>query len=64
MDEFYLINNYFKKIAKNNLNDDVFFDKKNKLVVSVDTYNEGIHFPNFKNPDLVIKKALPKKILF
>ena len=33
MDEFYLINNYFKKIAKNNLNDDVFFDKKNKLVV-------------------------------
>ena len=62
MDEFYLINNYFKKIAKNNLNDDVFFDKKNKLVVSVDTYNEGIHFPNFKNPDLVIKKVIRSSI--
>ena len=39
MDEFKLINNYFQKISKNNpsaknLNDDVFFDKKNKLVVS------------------------------
>ena len=36
MDEFELINKYFKKISKNNpgaknLNDDVFFDKKRKL---------------------------------
>ena len=39
MDEFELIKNYFQKISNNNpnaknLNDDVFFDKKNKLVVS------------------------------
>ena len=59
MDEFELIKNYFQKISNNNpsakkLNDDVFFDKKNNLVVSVDTYNEGIHFPNFKYPNLVI----------
>ena len=52
MDEFELIRNYFQKISSNNtgakkLNEDVFFDKKNKLVVSVDTYNEGVHFPNF-----------------
>jgi len=67
MDEFELIKNYFQKISKNNpsakkLNDDVFFDKKNKLVVSVDTYNEGTHFPNFKYPDLLIKKIIRSSI--
>jgi len=67
MDEFELIKNYFKKISNNNLgaknlNDDVFFEKKNNLVVSVDTYNEGIHFPNFKYPNLVIKKILRSSI--
>ena len=67
MNEFELIKKYFQKLSKNNpgsikLNDDVFFDKKNKLVVSVDTYNEGIHFPNFKFPDLVIKKVLRSSI--
>ena len=67
MDEFELIKKYFQKIINNNpgakkLNDDVFYDKKNKLVVSVDTYNEGIHFPNFKYPSLVIKKVLRSSI--
>ncbi len=67
MDEFELIKNYFQKISNNNsyakkLNDDVFFDKKNKLVVSVDTYNEGIHFPNFKYPNLVVKKIIRSSI--
>ena len=67
MDEFELIKNYFQKISNNNpgakkLNDDVFFDKKNKLVVSVDTYNEGVHFPNFKYPHLVIKKVIRSSI--
>jgi len=67
MDEFELIKNYFQKIAINNpgaknLNDDVFFDNKKKLVVSVDTYNEGIHFPNFKYPNLVIKKVIRSSI--
>ena len=67
MDEFELIKKYFQKITNNNpgakkLNDDVFYDKKNKLVVSVDTYNEGIHFPNFKYPSLVIKKVLRSSI--
>ena len=67
MDEFELIKNYFQYNSNNNpgakmLNDDVFFDKKNKLVVSVDTYNEGIHFPNFKYPNLVIKKILRSSI--
>jgi len=63
MQEFDLIKKYFLKLTKNNksalkLNDDVFFDKIKKLVVSVDTYNEGVHFPNFDNPTLVIKKIL------
>ena len=67
MDEFELIKKYFQKISNNNpvakkLNDDVFFDKKNKLSVSVDTYNEGVHFPNFKYPNLVIKKILRSSI--
>ncbi len=67
MDEFELIKSYFQKISNNNpnaknLNDDVFFDKKNKLVVSVDTYNEGIHFPNFKHPNLVVKKIIRSSI--
>ena len=67
MDEFELIKNYFQKISSNNpyakkLNDDVFFDKKRKLVISVDTYNEGIHFPNFKYPDLLIKKIIRSSI--
>jgi thiamine-monophosphate kinase len=67
MHEFNLINNYFLKIAKKNkfalnLNDDVFFDKKRGVVISVDTYNIGTHFFNFKSPDLVIKKILRSSI--
>tara|TARA_B110001450_G_scaffold4328_1_gene4439 strand:- start:875 stop:1834 length:960 start_codon:yes stop_codon:yes gene_type:complete len=67
MHEFELITKYFSKLSKQNksslnLNDDVFFDKKKGLVISVDTYNQGIHFLNFKNPELVIKKILRSSI--
>ncbi len=67
MDEFELIKNYFQKISNNNpsakkLNDDVFFDKNRELVVSIDTYNESVHFPNFKYPNLVIKKIIRSSI--
>ena len=67
MHEFQLIENYFQKLSKKsisalNLNDDVFFDKKNNLVVSVDTYTEGNHFIDFKKPDLVIKKIIRSSI--
>ena len=44
------------------LNDDVFFDKSKKLVVSVDTYIDKSHFFDFKDPDLVIKKILRSSI--
>ena len=67
MHEFDLIKKYFSKLSKLNkasldLNDDVFFDKKKSLVISIDTYNEGVHFIDFKNPDLVIKKILSSSI--
>ena len=67
MHEFEIIRNYFQKLSKKspsalNLNDDVFFDKKNKLAVSVDTYIEGNHFIDFKRPELVIKKIIRSSI--
>ena len=67
MHEFELIKNYFQKLSKKspsalNLNDDVFFDKKNRLAVSVDTYLEGNHFVDFKKPELVIKKIIRSSI--
>ncbi len=67
MNEFELIKKYFQPLSKKspsslNLNDDVFFDKKSNLVISVDTYIEGNHFLNFKKPDLVIKKIIRSSI--
>jgi len=67
MNEFAIIQKYFKKLTYNNpsalnLNDDVFFDKKNNVVISSDTYVQGVHFLNFKNPDLVIKKIIRSSI--
>jgi len=67
MHEFVLIKKYFSIISKNNksalnLNDDVFFDKKKGIVISIDTYNEGYHFFNFKKPDLVMKKIIRSSI--
>ena len=67
MNEFKIISNYLQKLTKNNpsaidLNDDVFFNKKKKLVISVDTYNQKIHFLDLKKPYLVIKKVLRASI--
>ncbi len=67
MHEFELIRKYFSKLSKKNLsslnlNDDVFFDKKKNLVVSTDTYNQNVHFIDFKKPDLVIKKIIRSSI--
>jgi len=67
MHEFDLIRKYFSKLSKFNkysleLNDDVFFDKKKSLVISIDTYNQGTHFLDFKKPELVIKKIIRSSI--
>ena len=63
MNEFKIINNYFKVLSRKNpaaknLNDDVFFDKKRGIVISVDTYNSNIHFKDFVYPQLIIKKII------
>ena len=64
MNEFEIVNNYFRKLAISkaslNLNDDIFFDKKNKLAVSTDTYFEKTHFLNFKNlfSDWIFKQII------
>ena len=63
MHEFKIIKRYFSKLSKLNysslnLNDDVFFDKKKGIVVSVDTYNIGTHFYNFKLMHLLILFSL------
>ena len=67
MHEFEVINRYFSKLSSHNknslnLNDDVFFDKSKKLIISVDTYVEGVHFIDFKYPGLIIKKILRSSI--
>ena len=67
MEEFKLINTYFASLVRSNpsakkLKDDVFFDKSSGVVISIDTYNEGVHFLNFKKPYLVIKKILRSSI--
>ena len=67
MHEFQIINKYFSQLSKKNksslsLNDDVFFHKSKRLVISIDTYVEGVHFINFKKPDLVIKKIIRSSI--
>ena len=63
MNEVQLIDKYLKRLTKKNsssqgLNDDIFFDESKGLALSIDTYVEKVHFPNFKAPDLVIKKIL------
>ena len=57
MNEFNFISKYLSKLAKKNtssknLNDDVFFDKNKNVVISTDTYVEGVHFLNFRNLDI------------
>ena len=69
MHEFHLIRKYFSKLTEKNksalkLNDDVFFDRSKNLVVSVDTYIQGIHFIDFKNPSLVMKKIIRSSISY
>ena len=63
MDEFLIIKKYLSKLSKKNkgsfnLSDDIFFDHEKKIGVSIDTYVEKVHFINFQNPDLVIRKVL------
>ena len=67
MNEFDLIRTYLSELSKNvrgayNLSDDIYYDEKKKLAISIDTYVEKKHFLNFNKPDLIIKKALRSAI--
>ena len=70
MDEFKLIKKYFQKITNNNpgakrLNDDVFYDKKNKLVVSPpDNFKLYFFCSSFNDFDILIKFLFVKFFLF
>ena len=63
MDEFTIINKYLKPLSLNNsgalkLSDDIFFDNKKKIAISLDTYVEGIHFIEATNPKKFLKRVL------
>ena len=63
MNEFIIINKYFKSLAKNNasslnLSDDIYYNSKKKIAISIDTYVEGVHFLNSLNPKKFLKKVL------
>jgi thiamine-monophosphate kinase len=63
VNEFAVIKKYFSNLSKYNkgsfdLSDDIFFDYKKKIGISIDSFIEGRHFLNFINPNLVFKKAL------
>ena len=58
MHEFDIIKKYFSKLSLNNkyslnLNDDVFFDRSKKLVISVATYIDKSYFFDFKDFPLI-----------
>jgi len=63
VNEFVVIKKYFSNLSKNkkgsfDLSDDIFFDYKKKIGISIDSFIEGTHFLNFRKPNLVIKKTL------
>jgi len=62
MNEFSIINKYFKPLSKKNsaalkLNDDIFFDIKKGVALSTDSYVQGIHFIK-PEPKYFLKKIL------
>jgi len=61
MNEFKLIKKYFRPLSLSNpssffLSDDIFFDKKNRIAITTDTYVLGTHFIDTE-PKRFIKKA-------
>ena len=63
MNEFALINKYLKPLSLKNpgalkLSDDIYFDAKKGIAISVDTYVEGVHFIDPSDPDKFLKKGI------
>lgn len=62
-----IILKYLKKLTFNNkcslkLEDDVYYDKIKKILFSIDTYEEGVHFLKSSNPKSFIKKIFRSSI--
>ena len=62
MNEFEVINKYLKPLSLKkrgtfNLKDDIFYDFKKKIAISIDTYVHGVHFIS-SDPEKCIKKSL------
>jgi len=67
MKEFDIIKKYFRPLSKNNygamnLTDDVYFDLKKNIAISIDTYIENKHFLFSSNPKLYLKKIFRSSI--
>ena len=63
MNEFTIISKYLKPLSLKNsgalkLSDDIFFDVKKRIAISVDTYVEGVHFINSSDPNKFLKRVL------
>ena len=63
MNEFAIIRKYLRSLSKKdpnalNLSDDIYFNNKKKIGITVDTYVDGVHFINSKNPSHFLKKIL------
>ena len=67
MQEEIIIDKFLKKISLKNkgalkLQDDVFFDKQKGIIISIDTFNENIHFLKNNKKNLIIKKIIRASI--
>ena len=63
MNEFELVSKYLRPLSLKNegslkLSDDVYYNSKKKIVISVDTYVEGRHFINSSEPKNFLIKIL------
>ena len=63
MNEFLLIKKYLKPLSLNNpsalnLSDDIYYDVKDKIAISVDTFVEGVHFIDSLYPKKFLRKIL------
>ena len=67
MKEFDIIKKYLRPLSQGNygamnLTDDVYFDLKKNIVISVDTYIENKHFLFSNNSQLYLKKIFRSSI--
>ena len=63
MNEFQIISKYLKPLSAKSygalkLQDDIYYDYIKKIAVSVDSYQEGIHFINTNDPSKFLKTIL------